>query len=70
MTRRGYKTVPPKRLSFVAAVTQYGDDWRYGIALWEVGTEERTFDEREFKAMARMERGHQSRIGYDFDVVS
>lgn len=70
MTRRGFKNVPPKRISFVAAVTKYGDHWALAVPLFLVGTEDVTMDAREFRAMARMERGQQSRIGHDFDVVN
>lgn len=58
------KKAPPKRISFVAAVTKYGDNWRFGIPLMDVGTEERTQDSREYQRMCSMERGTLSRVGH------
>lgn len=56
------KKVPPRRISFVAAVTKYGDQWAVAVPLFLVGTEEQTTDAREFRAMVAMERGQRSRV--------
>lgn len=57
-----YKRVAPRRISFVEAVTKYGDAWSLAIPLFEVGGEDRTQDSREFHRICSMERGRLARV--------
>lgn len=62
VSAHAYKQVAPKRISFVAAVKRWDDDWRVGIHLIDVQLEARTQDQRELYLMISMERGYHARV--------